>query len=361
MEDLQVFEDIKIESYKGQYSVEFDDNQFDKVNKFTENGQHFLVDSRLCDHYGDKLKFIFENENCILIDASEKAKEVNNVLNIMQKLLDNGIKRNEILIAVGGGVVQDITCFITSVLFRGIRWKFLPTTLLSQADSCIGSKSSINLGNSKNILGTFNPPDEILICPSFLSSLPDHEVLSGVGEIIKVHIIDGQDSFEKVSNSYDQIVTDELKLLEYIKRALLIKKKYIEIDEFDKGIRNIFNYGHSFGHAIESATQFAIPHGIAVTIGMDMANRIAAWRNILPEDFYHKMHPVLKKNYKDYENVKIPVDKMIDAIKKDKKNIKDNLVLIMPVGDKANVEKIKVKPDSIFVDQCETFLNSLNT
>ena len=73
------------------------------------------------------------------------------------------------------------------------------------------------------------------------------------------------------------------------------------------------------------------------------------------------MHPVLKKNYKDYENVKIPVDKMIDAIKKDKKNIKDNLVLIMPVGDKANVEKIKVKPDSIFVDQCETFLNSLNT
>ena len=159
--------------------------------------------------------------------------------------------------------------------------------------------------------------------------------------------------------AYDDMFRDPLILLEFIERALLIKKKFIELDEFDQGIRNIFNYGHSFGHAIESATEFAIPHGIAVTIGMDMAITIATWRNLLSEDHYNRMHSVLSKNYALYKSIEIPLDKLISALKKDKKNTAERLVLIMPMGDDASVQKIEVLADENFSAQCERFLRSL--
>ena len=193
----------------------------------------------------------------------------------------------------------------------------------------------------------------------FLETLDHEEVLSGIGEIIKVHAIDSSASFDKVSEAYENILSNSTALLSSIKRALEIKKKFIELDEFDQGIRNIFNYGHSFGHAIESATQFTIPHGIAVTIGMDMANRIAAWRNLLPEDSYNRMHEVLRKNYESYISTKIPLDQLLSAIKKDKKNTAENLVLIMPVGEDAKVKKVEVTADNVFSEQCARFLNEI--
>ena len=359
MEGLPVFKIMKIKSAKGTYCVEFDQSHFENLNSFIGEGAYFLMDSKLVDLYPDVLNKVIRDPNTILIDAFENSKEITNVLPLIEILIEKGIKRGHTLVVIGGGIIQDITCFISSVLFRGVNWKFIPTTLLSQADSCIGSKSSINLGENKNILGTFNPPEEILICPMFLQTLDRQELLSGIGEIIKVHAIDGINSYDEASASYDDMLKDPLVLLKFIERALDIKKKFIEIDEFDQGVRNIFNYGHSFGHAIESATKFAIPHGIAVTIGMDMANRIASWRNILPEEHYHRMHSVLEKNYKSYKSTKIPVDKLIKALKKDKKNTADKLVLIMPVGKDATVQKVEVVADKTFLEQCGKFLSNL--
>ena len=129
-----------------------------------------------------------------------------------------------------------------------------------------------------------------------------------------------------------------------------------EKDEFDCGVRNVMNYGHSFGHAIESATDFAVPHGIAVTIGMDMANRIAVLRNLLPEEHYHRMHGVLRKNYADFTSTIISVDSLLEALMKDKKNTDTKLVLIFPHGEEARIERVQIAPDELFRQQCQQTL-----
>jgi 3-dehydroquinate synthase len=264
------------------------------------------------------------------------------------------------LVAIGGGITQDVSCFIASTLFRGVEWRFVPTTLLAQADSCIGSKSSINLGRTKNIIGTFYPPSEVLITPDFLSTLTLEDTQSGIGEILKVHAIDSVESFDKLSSEYDSLFTDENTLNKYIENSLLIKQRYIEIDEFDKSLRNIFNYGHSFGHAIEAATNFEIPHGIAVSIGMDFANRIAVIRGLITNEHFIRMHEVLLKNYEQFKSVKIPIDLFLAALLKDKKNTTDKLVFILPKGSKCEIQKVELSSDDLIKSQCIDFLSGLN-
>ena len=354
-----MFSSMQIKSEKGIYAVAFDDTKFTKAGSFLEEKSHVIIDSKLVDLYPEVLKDFINHPNVISVEASEHSKAILQVLPVIEKLLNNGARRGHTLVAVGGGVIQDITCFISSILFRGLEWKFIPTTLLSQADSCIGSKSSINLGKTKNILGTFKPPENILICPMFLQTLARSEILSGIGEILKVHTIDGIESFDRVSKDYDKLLHDPLVLLEYIQRALAIKKKYIELDEYDQGIRNIFNYGHSFGHAIESATNFGIPHGIAVTIGMDIANRIAAWKGYIDESHFDRMHDVLKKNYSDFINVDIPLEEFIFSLKKDKKNTSEKLVLILPVGKTAEIQKVEMDCNNNFLDMCSNYFEEI--
>ena len=354
-----MFETLEIISGSGPYEVEFDETSFSRSDSFLEGNVHIIMDSKLVDLYPKTLSKFINHPNIILIEATEHNKAILQVLPVIETLLNNGARRGHTLVALGGGIMQDIVCFISSVLFRGLDWKFIPTTLLSQADSCIGSKSSINLGKTKNILGTFKPPRSVLICPMFLETLDRCEILSGIGEILKVHTIDGIERFNNVSNDYEALLSDPLVLLKYIQDSLFIKKKYIEVDEYDKGVRNIFNYGHSFGHAIESATQFAIPHGIAVTIGMDMANRISSWRGSLPEIHYERMHGVLRKNYLDYIDVDIPIELLLAALKKDKKNTTESLMLILPIGEQASVEIVAVKADDEFASQCQRYFDEV--
>ena len=354
-----MFKPMEIKSGEGVYGVEFDETSFTKAGPFLDGNTHVIMDSNLVDLYPKLLTEFINHPSIILIEANENNKAILQVLPVIEQLLDNGARRGHTLLAIGGGVIQDIVCFISSVLFRGLDWKFIPTTFLSQADSCIGSKSSINLAKTKNILGTFHPPKRILICPMFLDTLDRCEILSGIGEILKVHTIDGIQSFDNVARDYDALLSDPLVLLKYIRKALTIKKKFIEVDEYDQGVRNIFNYGHSFGHAIESATKFEIPHGIAVTIGMDMANRISAWSGSLTEGHYERMHVVLQKNYKDYLGVQIPLEPLIAALKKDKKNTVENLMLILPIGDQVSVERVAVKADELFVSQCKRYLDEV--
>jgi 3-dehydroquinate synthase len=166
-------------------------------------------------------------------------------------------------------------------------------------------------------------------------------------------------AFDQVSKDYDFLRVDFELLRIYIEKSLMIKKQFIEEDEFDRGPRNIFNYGHSFGHAIEAATNFEVPHGIAVTMGMDMANRIAFMRGLLPEHHYLRMHSVLRKNYDPFSKVFIPRDAMLAALMKDKKNTTSKLVLIFPVGVNASIERVEVVPDEVFQRQCDIFLTEM--
>ena len=321
---------ISIVSHKGVYEVEFNINSITDLVREPHYDHIFIIDKNVSEIYQEQIEPILSKERYLIIEASEKNKSLNKFPNYIQKLVDLGVTRDQSLIAIGGGIIQDITCFIASTLMRGIEWDFYPTTLLAQSDSCIGSKSSINSGDIKNILGTFNPPRKIILDVSFLETLERDEVYSGIGEMIKVHAINSPESFDDISDNYEKLLNSGELIEEYIYRSLLMKKNLIEMDEFDKNERNVMNYGHSFGHAIETATNYSIPHGIAVTIGMDMANYIAVKINQSSDTIFRKMHQVLEKNASEYRNHPIDHELVLAALYKDKKNTKDKLRLILP-------------------------------
>ena len=344
-EDFHVSEEIRIKSHRGIYSAVFDQNAIVNLNNNPDPDAVYLIDTNISNIYNDELDNLLKNCRVLLIDAKEENKSLNKLPDYINELVNvHQIRRGQALIAVGGGITQDITCFLASTLMRGLPWYFYPTTLLAQADSCIGSKSSINSGEIKNILGTFTPPDKVIIDVHFLSTLESRDIHSGIGEMIKVHAINSPESFDRISKSYDEIIKDKDIMEKFIYESLLMKKKLIEIDEFDQGPRNVMNYGHSFGHAIESATNFAIPHGVAVTIGMDVANYIAFRLGISEMSHYERMHSVMNKNYRDFVSIKIDIDKMLNALTKDKKNTASHLRLILP--DKEGKIKIVLQDNN---------------
>ena len=352
-------EPLVVRSHRGPYTVRFDDGILADLSPLLEGSPRFLVDANVARLHAGPLRPILDRPATVVIEATEENKSLAGTIPVFERLVAGRIRRGDSLVAIGGGIVQDITCFVAATLLRGLPWRFVPTTLLAQADSCIGSKSSINLGPTKNILGTFTPPEEVFIAAGFLETLDREQIRSGIGEMIKVHAIDGIAAFDRLAADYDGIVDDPRVRLGYIRASLEIKRRFIEEDEFDRGIRNIFNYGHSFGHAIESATGFAIPHGIAISIGMDLANHVAAKRGLLPEAHYHRMRPTLRKNYASHVDTGIPLDAMLDALMKDKKNTSTMLGLILPVGADAAIQRVQVPLDADFRAECEAFLGGL--
>jgi len=351
MAGLVVSDQLVIQSQSGPYTVYFDDRGMPAAEHFGNRSSHCLIDANVARLYRSEFPQLLAQQNTIVIEATEDNKSIENLIPVFQRLVADGIRRDHMLVAVGGGIIQDICCFIASTLLRGIPWRFIPTTLLAQADSCIGSKSSINLAGAKNILGTFKPPRDVFVHANFLNTLESKDISSGIGEILKVHAIDGVDSFDRLATDFPLLHTDKGVLQKYVRSALCIKRRYIEEDEFDRGVRNIFNYGHSFGHAIESATAFEVPHGIAVSMGMDIANYIAADRSLIPPEHYRRMHSTLRQNFADYAHTPIALDAVLSALMRDKKNTTTELGLILPLGENASIQRVMIVPDDVFRSQ----------
>ena len=324
---------MKIKSNTRDYQVYYSKNVISEIERLSSHHRcFFVVDKNVYSLYSDFFTSI-SKEKIYVLDATEHNKTFSGCNKLMLFLLENSFKRNDRLVAFGGGIVQDVSCFVSSVLFRGVDWVFFPTTLLAQCDSCIGSKSSINIGEFKNQIGTFYPPSEIIINTDFLKTLGQEEILSGVGEAIKVHYLDPQKDYSFIVEQYDSIFAEQ-RMEELIKRSLRIKKTFIEIDEHDKNIRNVLNYGHTFGHAIESAVNYSIPHGIAVTAGIAMANYISYHLGFLSKQDYDKMLPALKKNIANYASSVANIDPnlLYPALRKDKKNVDDRVCFILTRG-----------------------------
>ncbi len=340
--------DFSVTSHKGPYSVKFLPGGATQFLSEIAETSFVIIDKRVLDLYRQVLgPTISRTKGIIEIEAHESNKDARRSLDVAEQLVEMGLRRSHTLVAIGGGIIQDITCFLASTLLRGIPWVFVPTTLLAQCDSCIGSKSSINLGKYKNILGTFLPPKSILIDTNFLKTLTDAELRSGAGEMLKVHGLSGDSDFFDLASEYDRLFSDQGVLLRRIAKSLEIKKAFIEADEFDAGVRNLLNYGHSFGHAIESATSFKIPHGVAVSIGLDIANFVSEKLKLTSAGYFERAHPTLRKNYQEFYGVELPVKQIIDALGRDKKNTASALVLIL--RDKAGkLSKTEVLPDKSF-------------
>ena len=195
---------------------------------------------------------------------------------------------------------------------------------------------------------------------AFLNSLEQKDIFSGIGEIIKAHAIDSLDQVAKIQNAYQEMLIDFKVLEKFIYQSMMIKKRFIEVDEFDQGIRNIFNYGHSFGHAIEAATNFGIPHGIAITLGMDMANFISSEINLGNRNLFKSSHPILKLNYQGYQGHPIDFEQFRSALQRDKKNKKHALTLILPNKDN-KLEKVFLDKTTEFWNYCKTYLDVVRT
>lgn len=326
MADLYVSNSIEINSAINNYSV-----IFCEACKSFEDSYFYVVDSKVYEKYNN---LFTGTSNLIVLDISEDSKTYNSVLLVIDKLQVLGLRRGSTIAAIGGGIIQDIVCFIASIYMRGVDWIFFPTTLLSQADSCIGSKSSINTESTKNLLGTFYPPRKVYIDTKFLSSLSDLDIKSGVGEIIKIFNLFDQKNLKKLNNDYESVVISRENLYFYIYQALLLKKQIIELDEFDRFERLVMNYGHTFGHALEKATNFAIPHGIAVSFGMDIANFLSFKLSKLSSRNYLWHKNLLSKNYFEYIGQSVDIDDFLLALDDDKKNSKDFYNFIMYVDDK---------------------------
>ena len=291
-----------------------------------------IIDRNVLELNKDILNKFISKIQHIEIEPSEESKNYQSLTPLIMSLIENGFRRKNRMIAIGGGVIQDIVGFISSILFRGVDWIFIPTTLLAQCDSCIGSKTSINFGKYKNQLGTFYPPRKIVIDISFIDTLADLEIRSGLGEMIHYFLVSGIDDFHMIRDNYHLCLKDKKILKSLILRSLKIKSNFIELDEFDKGVRNILNYGHSFGHALETITNYNIPHGIAVSIGMDMANYISMKLGYLDEIIWREMRQLLSMNFAGVKLTELNADAFIDALKKDKKNIDNDLQAILTRG-----------------------------
>lgn len=314
-----------------------------EVKRNIESHDYFIVDSKVLNLYKNLFKDL-DNSKILEIEAKESNKSFQECDKYLDFLIKAGLKRGQKIAAIGGGIIQDITGFISSIIYRGISWTFFPTTLLAQCDSCIGGKTSINFSGFKNLIGNFNPPEKIYINNDFLKTLTSDEIQSGIGEIIKIAMIDKDQTISEKEIS-EAILKSKVNN-QLINKALLIKKEIIEIDEFDKDIRNVMNYGHTFGHAIESMTKHAIPHGIAVGIGIAIANLISEKTNKveLSNKFKNIDKIFLKSNKKHVKTFYTSYNKKayINNLLKDKKNTnKESVNCILPfnLGD---IRKISV-------------------
>lgn len=308
---------------------------------------YFLVDRRVWELYQATLRSVVPDSRLLLVDATEEQKTLERCYGLIEDLVERNIRRTHALIAVGGGILQDITAFIATILFRGVRWLFCPTTLLAQADSCVGSKSSLNLGKYKNILGTFNPPTTIWIDATFLETLPIEVLKSGIGEILHFYLVAGHDGTQVLMDHYESLLASPRQLLDHVRQSLIIKKRTIEIDEFDQAERNLFNYGHTFGHAIESVTNYTVSHGQAVTLGMDVANFLSVRYGYLSQGTYRAMRRLLEKNLPLLTIREGQLEDLLAVLSKDKKNTDSDLTCILTSGPGV-MKKVRISMDGTF-------------
>lgn len=330
---------IYINSNFGRYFVK----NLNKLNFEKNENYYYLIDKNV---YKKILKKKISGKIFVL-NTSEKIKSYHEVGHIIKQLTKLNIRKDSTIVAIGGGIVQDVAGFISSILFRGVKWTYYPTTLLSQGDSCIGAKTSINFADAKNQLGNFYPPSKVYIFNNFLKYLKKDDIYSGLGELAKYFLISNLKDwkFYIINLNFFFKRKNNLQILQkLILKSLIIKKQYIEKDELDKGKRLILNYGHSFGHSIEKLTNYKIPHGKAVAHGMNIANYFSVKLGYINFNKFKDIEIILSKIVKLDEISKLNADNFIKVLSKDKKNVGKSFRLILSKGvGKMFVKEIKNK------------------
>jgi 3-dehydroquinate synthase len=292
----------------------------------------------------------------IAIKINEKNKSLSMAERIIEKMVMAKCNKDTHLIAIGGGAIQDLATVVASLYMRGIKWSYVPTTLMSMLDSCIGGKSSINVGNYKNIVGNIYPPEHIYVTSKFTKTLSKLEIASGLAEAGKICFAKSEDCFNEFLLLLRSKIDSDLTYEKLAEVSLGAKKWFIEVDEFDKKERKLLNFGHTFGHALEAATNFKVPHGVAILIGMKAALKFAATQNENLEQFVSETFDPIKA-----EIGKVSLNKKLfdSAISSDKKHNSDQMFFVLP-DEAGNLSLAGFERSNDLLEKCwQSLVNSL--
>ena len=293
----------------------------------------FLVtDENVYFYYKNHLKEVFSDYDVsyTIIKAGETSKSLENYYQVCNELLSKHIQRKDMIIAFGGGVVGDLTGFVAATILRGVDFIQIPTTLLAMVDSSIGSKVGINTSYGKNLLGAFKHPILVIIDPWYLKTLPKAQYNNGMAEVIKACLIKDETLiFDLKNNHIENIIT----------KAISVKKDIVLNDPYEHNERLFLNFGHTFGHAIEKASNYQINHGYAIAMGMDIAVRLGIYLNITNKEVLKTLHELL--NLYNLPSYNSNLLELLPYISQDKKSTGDfiNFVFIKDVG-KPLIKKI---------------------
>ena len=299
------------------------------------NGVIIVTDDNVQRIYGSK----FPAFPVISVLPGEESKKLSVIEQLADKLLDAGIDRNGFILAVGGGVVCDLAGFLASVYLRGIRCGYVSTSLLSQVDASTGGKNGVNLGGTKNILGVIRQPEFVICDPGMLLTLPEVEYLSGLAEMIKTAVIGDEELFDLIEKNFNGIMDRDYDLLSaLVCKSVKFKAAVVTEDEMETGLRRILNFGHTFGHAIETHT--AIRHGFAVAAGMELATHFSYVKGLIDLNVKERIINLLER-FSLLKKYDISSDQIERLVMYDKKKAGSGIHFVFTAGiGKALVEKI---------------------
>ena len=297
-----------------------------------------VTDENVAKHHLEKIQSLF-NAKAVVVPAGEEHKNLETVSRLWKAFLENGLDRKSTVIALGGGVIGDMTGFAAATYMRGIDWIGIPTTLLSMVDASLGGKTGFDLPEGKNLIGSFHPPKLVIADPSLLLTLTDRELRSGMAEVVKHGIISDPDLFAMCQNGMDWVNAN---LEEVVKRAMAVKIKVIEEDPYEKGFRAALNLGHTVGHAVELVSKFELRHGEAIAIGTAVEARYAARVGLASQSTVEAIESTLLKLGLPIQiPAEMPREKIIQAMRVDKKKNAKAIRFALPV-EIGNVELVNV-------------------
>lgn len=295
----------------------------------------------------------FPDAPIIEIGTGEGIKTLETVNEIFRQLLEMEADRSAFILGIGGGIVCDITGFAASTYLRGVDFGFVSTTLLSQVDASVGGKNGVNFAGYKNMVGVFRQPDFVICDMNLLKTLPEKEILCGFAEIVKHAAIADSAMFGWMETHWEKALSLDTDAIEkLVHDSVRIKSGIVNQDEKEKGERRKLNFGHTFGHAVEKITK--IPHGQAVSIGMTVAAALSVRRGYLKSEDADRIRTLLT-NLKLPTRISLDREKVLDALKKDKKRKGDKIhfVLLRDIGE-AIVEEIRIKElEDVIHDMCQ--------
>ncbi len=302
------------------------------------------VDALYSERLERSLKSAGYNVKKYVFEAGEESKKPKTLIDILEFLANVELTRADCIFALGGGVVGDIAGFAAAIYLRGIRFIQIPTTLLAAVDSSVGGKTGIDLEAGKNLAGAFHQPSLVICDPSLLCTLPPEIFADGMAEVIKYGVINDKELFEVLKGNI------KYNIEEIIASCVQNKSNIVKADEFDTGMRQLLNLGHTIGHAIERLSDFSISHGSAVAIGMVIVMTASVAYGYCAKDELDELVYVLKKTSLPTECEYTP-DELTRVAVSDKKRQRDTITLVVPyaIGD------TRLLP--ISVDKLEEFIS----